>query len=180
MNLGDDFGRPGPREQARRMAIAMAAAHVMGGLVVFVLLGFVMPVPEEVQRDYALTLLNGVVLAAYLAVVVPVVFILGRRMGAPLLDGLARGRLDEPERTLALQFPRRLLALFAAPWAIATLIFFAVNVGRSMLLGSRSRSPSRSAGLRPARSPTCWQNEYSAQSPRSRSPVTCRIGQRSR
>jgi adenylate cyclase len=134
MNIGD-HGRPGPGEHARRMAIAMVAAHAMGGLVVFVLLGFVMPVPEEVQDDYGLTLLNGVVFAGYLAVVVPIEVVLGRRLGERLLAGLARGRLDERERELALRFPLRLFALFAAPWAIAVLLFFAVNVGRSTLLG---------------------------------------------
>jgi adenylate cyclase len=117
------------------MAIAMVAAHAIGGLVVFVLLGFVMPVPEEVQDDYELTLLNGVVFAGYLVVVVPIEVVLGRRLGAPLLAGLARGRLDERERDLALRFPLRLFALFAAPWVIAVLLFFAVNVGRSTLLG---------------------------------------------
>ena len=57
MNIGDD-GRPGPAEQGRRMAIAMVAAHAVGGLVVFALLGFVMPVPEVVQDDYGLTLIQ--------------------------------------------------------------------------------------------------------------------------
>ena len=117
------------------MTIAVVAAHGMGALVVFVLLGFVMPVPEEVQDDYALTLLNGAILAGYLVVVVPVEVLLGRRLGEPLLAGLARGRLDERERELALKFPLRLFALFAAPWAIAVVLFFAVNVGRSSLLG---------------------------------------------
>jgi adenylate cyclase len=135
MNIGDDFGRPGPAEQARRMAIAMVTAHAMGALVVFVLLGFVMPVPEEVQDDYGLTLINGVIFAGYLAVVVPVELVLGRRLGEPLLAGLARGRLEERERQLALEFPLRLFVLFAAPWAIAVLLFFAVNVWRSTLLG---------------------------------------------
>lgn len=87
------------------------------------------------QDDYALTLLNGVVLVGYLAVVVPAEVILGRRMGAPLLAGLARGRLDERERELALEFPVRLFLLFAAPWAIAVLLFFAVNVRSSAVLG---------------------------------------------
>src|SRR5688500_17635353 len=84
MNIRDDR-RPGPADQARRMAIAMVAAHAIGGLVVFVLLGFVMPVPEEVQDDYGLTLINGVVFAGYLAVVVPIELVLGRRFGEPLL-----------------------------------------------------------------------------------------------
>jgi adenylate cyclase len=135
MNLGDDLGRPAPEDQARRMAVAMVAAHAVGGLVVFLLLGFVMPVPEEVQDDYGLTLLNGVVFAGYFAVVVPIEVVVGRRIGAPLLAGLARGRLDERERALALEFAPRLLVLFAAPWAVAVLLFFAVNVGRSTLLG---------------------------------------------
>jgi adenylate cyclase len=74
-------------------------------------------------------------LAGYLAVVVPIEVVLGRRLGEPLLAGLARGRLDESERALALKFPLRLFVLFAAPWAIAVLLFFAVNVGRSTLLG---------------------------------------------
>jgi adenylate cyclase len=117
------------------MAIAMVAAHAIGAFVVFVLLGFVMPVPEEVQDDYGLTLLNGIVLACYLAVVVPIEVVLGRRLGQPLLAGLARGRLNEPERELALKFPLRLFLLFAAPWALAVLLFFVVNVGRSTLLG---------------------------------------------
>jgi adenylate cyclase len=135
MNPVDDSSRPRPEEQGRRMKTAMVAAHAIGGLVVFVLLGFIMPVPEEVQDDYTLTLINGIVLAGYLAVVVPVMLLFGRRLARPLLDGMARGRLDEPERTLALEFPLRLLILFAVPWAIAVLLFFAVNVGESMLLG---------------------------------------------
>jgi adenylate cyclase len=135
MNMGDDFGRRGPEAQARRMTIAMVAAHAIGGVVVFVLLGFVMPVPEAVQDDYTLTLLNGVVFAGYLAVVVPVGVVLGRRMGEPLIAGLARGRLDGRERELALRFPLRLFMLFAAAWAIAVLLFFAVNVWSSVLLG---------------------------------------------
>jgi adenylate cyclase len=134
MTVGDNFGRVTPEAQSRRMASAMVAAHAIGGLVVFALLGFVMPVPDEVQGDYGLTLLNGLVFAGYLAVVVPIEIILGRRLGAPLLAGLARGRLDERERELALRFPQRLFVLFAAPWAIAVLLFFAVNIGRSALL----------------------------------------------
>ena len=117
------------------MTIAIVAAHAMGGLVVFVLLGFVMPVPEKVQDDYGLTLLNGVVFAGYLAIVVPIEVVLGRRLGEPLLAGLGRGRLDERQRELAFKFPLRLFGLFAAPWAIAVLLFFAVNVGVSTLLG---------------------------------------------
>jgi adenylate cyclase len=135
MNVGDDPGRLAPEDQARRMTIAMVAAHAAGGFVVFVLLGFVMPVPSEVQDDYGLTLRNGVVFAAYIAVVVPIAVVLGRRLGAPLLAGLARGHLDERERDLALKFPSRLFVLFAAPWVIAVLLSFGVNVGSSALLG---------------------------------------------
>jgi adenylate cyclase len=135
MSIGANFGRPSPADQARRMAIAVVAAHATGALVVFVLLGFLMPVPEEVQEDYGLTLINGLVLAGYLAVVVPIEVVLGRRLGKPSLAALARGRLDGRERELALRFPLRLFVLFAAPWAIAVLLFFAVNVARSTLLG---------------------------------------------
>ena len=118
------------------MAIAMVGAHAMGALVVFMLLGFVMPVPEEVQDDYGLTLVNGIVLVGYLAIVVPIEVVLGRRLGEPSLAALAHGRLEGRERELALEFPLRLLLLFAAPWAIAVPLFFGVNVGESALLGA--------------------------------------------
>jgi adenylate cyclase len=128
----------------RRLMWAAAAANGIGGLSLFLLLGFLIPfAPEGADRQLGL---NAAVAVAYLAGTLVLGTYLSRRMGAPVTRWLAEERAPTPEeRRLALGIPFRLALISGVFWVGAAVLFTLLNaptsgwpvlvVGGAILLG---------------------------------------------
>lgn len=137
------------RETSRRLAWAAAASNGLGGLVLFLLLGFLIPfAPEGHDREVPL---NAVVGGLYLAVTLVLGTYWGRRMNAPVERWLAEDRPPtEEERRVALAIPFRFALITIVFWSIAAVLFTILNapgsgwaslvVGGAILLGGDTTS----------------------------------------
>ena len=115
------------RRTIRRLTWAAAAANSLGGIVMFLLLEFLVPLGTGDDHDNLL--LNGVVAAVYL----PLGLVLGnlwaRRRGAGLERWLTEDRPPTPEeRALVLAQPYRFVAISGFFWALAAVLFTAINL----------------------------------------------------
>jgi len=132
----DDPGRRIARRTTRLMVPAMVGANSAGAVVVFVLLVFVLPLPDVEERD-TVVLLNLVAAGAY----VPVACVLGTFWGLKrwraTRSWLERDREpDAAERLAALRVPLRQLHVALTLWLVAAVGVFVINVGFSPLLAS--------------------------------------------
>src|SRR5215218_2624648 len=128
----------------RRLAWAAAASNSLGGIVLFLLLGFLIPfAPEGADRQLVL---NAVVAAVYLAVTLVLGTLWGLRMNAPIERWLAEERAPTAkERRLVLSVPLRFARTSWVFWGIAAVLFTVLNapntgwptlvVGGAILLG---------------------------------------------
>ncbi|MET0815951.1 MAG: adenylate/guanylate cyclase domain-containing protein [Solirubrobacteraceae bacterium] len=125
---------------------ALLAANVVGALVVFALLFWVVPLPE-VADDADLRLANGVLFAAGLVVAIPLGLAWSRRRTRALLGWLAEDRAPTPEeQRRTLQAPFRLLLVPVVLWSAGAALFAGLNsverlhlafaVGLTILLGA--------------------------------------------
>jgi adenylate cyclase len=122
------------RRLRRQVSAAIIVANLLGALVVFGLLGFV--VPTAVGNDQAQLRLNLFVFATFLPVAVVIGTYWSLRMSAPARGWIVAGRPpDERERRATLRQPLRLAAVPAALWLAAAVIFGALNAPRSAALG---------------------------------------------
>ena len=127
------MGEPDPagaelwRTTTSRLTRAAIVAHSVGGLVLFVLLGFLIPfAPDSAREDVPL---NAAVGAVYL----PLALVLGSRWGirasAPVQGWLESGRAPTPEeRRVALGIAFRFAAISGVFWALGAVIFTLLNV----------------------------------------------------
>src|SRR4051794_34381721 len=120
---------------ARRCAVSLGAANLVGGILVFVLSVYVVPsahVADQATADTA----N---LIAFLAVLPPWLLIgtlLSIRMATRSSDWLVNGRDPTPEELSAsLSFPKRQALLEAGLWGVALVVFTALNCVWSVELG---------------------------------------------
>jgi adenylate cyclase len=114
----------------RRLTWAAVAANGLGGIVLFLLLGLLIPFAPPVE-DRELPL-NAAVAAVYL----PLALLLGntwsRRWSAPLGAWLAEDRPPtDAERGLALAQPYKFVAISAFFWIVAAVLFTALNLPSS-------------------------------------------------
>ncbi len=115
------------RRTVRRLTWAAVAANGLGGILMFTLLEFLVPLgPAPHNRDLVL---NAIVAAVYL----PLGLIIGntwaRRHGAPLEAWMAEDRPPTPrERSLVLSQPFRFVAISGFFWVLAAVLFTAINV----------------------------------------------------
>ena len=115
----------------RRLILGMAAANVIGGIVVFVLARWVLPLPHVPDPDAA-GRDNLIAFAAYVLVSVPAGIAWSFRLHLPVQRWLLSGRPpSEREQRLALLGPVRQLRVHAALWGFAAVVFVALNLGRS-------------------------------------------------
>ncbi len=112
----------------RPLITAVIGANVIGAVVVFAFLAWVLPLPDVADEERA-RLTNAVALAAGMAVSVPLAFAWSARWIAPGARWLREGRPPEPEEQLAtLLMPLRLLLVQATLWAAASAGFVALNL----------------------------------------------------
>jgi adenylate cyclase len=130
----DDPGRRIARRVTALLVVATLASNVVGALVVFPLAGFVLPTPELEDEDHVL-LVNLVAAGAYVLVALAVGTAVGlgrlRATRAWLVEDRAP---TERERRATLRTPARLLAIDAALWGLAAVLFFALNARWSLAL----------------------------------------------
>ena len=137
------------RTNIRRLVWAAVIANGLGGLVLFLLLGFLVPfAPDGADRELAL---NAAVGAVYLTLALVLGSRWGTRKSAPVKRWLLRGGPPtDTERDVALSQALRFAAISAVCWAIAALLFTALNVpntgwdtlvvGGAILLGGETTS----------------------------------------
>jgi adenylate cyclase len=137
------------RETTRRLTWAAVASNGLGGLVLFLLLGVLIPfAPEGADRQLGL---NAAVGAAYLALTLVLGTRWGLRMNAPIERWLAEERPPTPEeRRLVLGQPFLFALISLVFWAIAAVLFALLNaptsgwaslvVGGAILLGGETTS----------------------------------------
>jgi adenylate cyclase len=122
------------RRVARTLSAAILAANLIGALVVFGFLAWVLPLPD-VPDEEAVRTTNAIALAGGLAVVVPLAFALSVAGVRPVLRWLrARRPPDHDEQLAALRAPLRLLTVQAGLWSLACVGFVALNLGYSSRL----------------------------------------------
>jgi adenylate cyclase len=118
------------RRTITRLTWAAVVANGLGGLALFLLLGFLVPfAPSGPDRELAL---NAAVAAIYL----PASLVIGtwwaRRRSATVERWLAADRAPtDEERALVLSQPFRFVAISAVCWSIAAVLFTLLNVPSS-------------------------------------------------
>jgi len=137
------------RDTFRRLTWAAVVANVFGGLVLFLLLGFLIPfAPDDIDRQ---VWLNAAVGAVYLAVTLWIGTRWGRRLGEPIERWLAEDRPPTPdERALVLRQPLQFALIAALFWTIAAFGFVLLNAptsgwaalipGGALLMGGETTS----------------------------------------
>jgi adenylate cyclase len=135
------------RDTIRRLTLASVAANVTGALVLFLLLGFLLPfAPEGADGQLGL---NAAVLVAYAALTLTLGSWWGRRMSAPVERWLSEDRPPTAEeRRLALGIPFRFALVSGVFWVISAILFTLLNastsgwavlvVGGAILLGGET------------------------------------------
>jgi adenylate cyclase len=131
----------------RRLTRAAIAANALGGIVMFLLLGFLVPfAPAGADRHLEL---NGIVAAIYLPLTLALGTIWARRRSAPIERWLEADRPPtEQERRIVLGEPRDFVFISGVFWTIGAVLFTALNmpsvgwsalvVGGVMLLGGET------------------------------------------
>jgi adenylate cyclase len=111
-------------QAAKRSFIAGAVvSNTLGAIVVFLVLYLT---PDSLDDDQAarITELAGIIGVVYLAVTLPLGWVLGARYRRPIEDWLLAGRPpNEAEREYTLHFPLRLTLIAAVFWGGAALLF---------------------------------------------------------
>ena len=131
----------------RRLTWAAVAANGLGGLFLFLLLGFLIPfAPDGPDRQVGL---NAAVGAAYLVTTLYLGKVWSVRASRPVRDWLAEGRRPTPEeRRLVLGQPLRFAYTSGVFWTIGAVLFTLLNaptsgwsalvVGGALLLGGET------------------------------------------
>ncbi|WP_182358224.1 adenylate/guanylate cyclase domain-containing protein [Tomitella gaofuii] len=120
------------RELVRRPVLAYAAklmlAHLIGGVVVFLLVLEVLPLPTGVT-PLRLDRANAVVFFIFMPIAAVMLLGGGLIAGRPILAWTARGGPPTPrERRATLRQPMRQLAVQVATWAVGLVVFLATNL----------------------------------------------------
>ncbi|WP_277831932.1 adenylate/guanylate cyclase domain-containing protein [Speluncibacter jeojiensis] len=116
------------RSPLARYAVGMVLANMVGAVVVFTLLRFVLPLPGADQLA-VLSRLNYIVFAAYMPVALALGATFGTLVGRPVVTWLTRGGSPDPrEHRAALRQPIRQVWVQAGLWAVGVVLFTAINV----------------------------------------------------
>jgi adenylate cyclase len=118
------------RRTVGRLTWAAVAANCLGAVVMFLLLGFLVPfAPEGADRELVL---NGVVGAIYLPTALLLGTAIARKRGAAVERWIEAGRPPTPrERGLVLGEPMQTVYISGFFWVIAALLFTAINLPSS-------------------------------------------------
>jgi adenylate cyclase len=135
------------RRTVRRLTWSAVAANGVGGIVMFLLLGFLLPfAPPGPDRQLVL---NAIVAAIYLPLALVAGTIWGQRDNALLERWIEAGRPPtRRERALLLNQPMKTVVISAFFWTLGAVLFTALNlpgsgwsalvVGGAMLLGGET------------------------------------------
>jgi adenylate cyclase len=116
------------RRLAVPYAVLMIGANVIGAAIVVLLLRFVLPLPPVGDRDHV-TRVNIVVVAAYLVFAVPAGILWVLALLRPMLAWLRADRPPTPrEQRVVLLTPAREALVHAVLWAVAVVLFAALNL----------------------------------------------------
>jgi adenylate cyclase len=116
-----------------RFFFGVAAANLIGAMVVFVFLAFVVPAPAEIEGDWAAFRLNLLAFAGYMLVAIPLGIRWARSRAAPILRWLSEDRAPTAnERDLALRLPLRGWTVMGTLWGAAALLFAVLNAPSSL------------------------------------------------
>lgn len=116
-------------------AVASALANIAGAVVVFVLLVFVLPTPEGIDRTTVIVR-NLAVGGGYLVLSLLVGATLGLRKSVRTLTWLRDEREpDDEERAASLGLAFRVTIRQARYWVLAVIVFTALNLPVSVVLG---------------------------------------------
>jgi adenylate cyclase len=125
------------RHIQRRLAVGLTAANVVGGIIVFVFLGLVVPAPAEVAYDWGLLLRNIALFVPFLVGATIAANVFGPRIGVPVRAWFVAGREPDPrERTITLRQPLYVFRLTAGIWTGALVLFTAFNAFESLPLAA--------------------------------------------
>src|SRR3954451_21298873 len=114
----------------RRLTLAAVAANALGGVLMFTLLEFLVPLgPAPDDRDLVL---NGIVAAIYLPLGLIIGNLWARRHGDPIRRWLSEDRPPTAEeRSLVLSQPSRFVAISGFFWVLAAILFTAINIPKT-------------------------------------------------
>jgi adenylate cyclase len=119
------------RRVVRRLSVAIVAANVFGGVLVFVFLVYVAPTAVGPGWDEG-SLGNLIAFVIFMPLATATGWRLSYRIGAPVRAWVRAGRMpDEREREITVRLPLLLTAVSAGIWASAALLFSALNAPRS-------------------------------------------------
>jgi adenylate cyclase len=126
--MAEPSGEALVRRVALPLGAAILAANVVGALVVFAFLAWVLPLPDVPDEQQARRT-NAIALASGFVVAVPIAFAWGLVRLAPVRRWLAEAREpDAGEQLATLRFPLRLAVVQAALWSVAAAGFVALNL----------------------------------------------------
>jgi adenylate cyclase len=118
------------RRTVRRLTWAAVLANALGALVMFLLLGFLIPFAPE--GDDKQLLLNGVVGAIYLPLALWLGVTIARRRGSLIERWMMADRAPTPrERRFVLDEPMQTVVISGSFWVLAALLFTAINLPSS-------------------------------------------------
>jgi adenylate cyclase len=111
----------------RQLSVAIPAANIPGGLLVFVFLVYIAPSPVGSGWGSG-GLRNLIALVAFMPLATAIGWRFSQRIGAPVRAWVRAGRIpNERERELTVRMPLRLTAVSAGIWAAAAVVFTALN-----------------------------------------------------
>jgi adenylate cyclase len=114
-------------QTVRRLTWAAVAANAVGALTMFLLLGFLIPFAPEGADDQLV--LNGVLAAIYLPTALVLGVWIARRRGSTIERWLEQDRRPTPrERRFVLDEPMQTVIISGSFWALAALLFTAINI----------------------------------------------------
>ncbi|HEV7917980.1 MAG TPA: adenylate/guanylate cyclase domain-containing protein [Solirubrobacterales bacterium] len=124
-------GREVIRRTIPRFAIGSIGANLVGVLIVFVAVAWLIPVPD-LPNSNEVRKVNLIALAGYLALAIPVGTFWTLRELRPVRDWLATGRAPTPEEQLhTLRAPFWAMKVQAILWFIGGCVFVAITLGYS-------------------------------------------------
>lgn len=123
----------------RQMQVGLSAANLIGALVVSVLLTLLVPLPAKFTQDNTILWTNVAVLVVGGTFGTVVAVQLGPRTGREIRKWFLSGEpASSRQRELALRQPLIQMRIAAAIWAIATVLFTALNAFASPAVAAQS------------------------------------------
>src|SRR5689334_11242022 len=112
---------------APALAIGVIGSNLVGSVILFALVSWVVPVPQ-VENDDTIRLVNVIVLCSYVLIAVIIGVVKTMRDVRPVRRWLVEDRPPTlEEQTLALRAPMRLFVRLLASWGLGVVIFTILN-----------------------------------------------------